>query len=156
MRKAIVYYSYGNNTKKIVDEITKSLKADVYRIEPKIPFTEDYDLLVKQEEEKQGQNEIIEIENLKLNLKDYEMIILGTPVWWYTMASPVRSFLNKYDLSDKVIVPFATNGGWIGTTFEDIKKYAKGATVKNELSIKFDGKNMETSLVGVTDWIDSI
>ena len=155
-RKAIVYYSYSNNTKKIVDEIIKSVKADVYEIKPIIPYPDDYELLVKQEEHKQGKEEVVEIEDLKINLKDYDTIILGTPVWWYTMSSPIRSFLKNNDFTGKTIIPFATNGGWVGTTFEDIKKYAPGATIKNEMNIRFDGGKLETSLVGITDWIDSI
>ena len=97
-RKAIVYYSYSNNTKKIVDEIIKSVKADVYEIKPVIPYPDDYEILVEQEEHKQGKEEVVEIEDLKINLKDYDTIILGTPVWWYTMAPPVRSFLKNNDL----------------------------------------------------------
>ena len=155
-KKAIVYYSYGNNTKKIVDEILKVINADVYEIKPKTPFIDDYETFVRQEENKQGQEEIIEIENTNIKLKEYDTIILGTPVWWYTMSSPIRSFLKQNDLTGKTIIPFATNGGDVGTTFEDIKKYAPGATVKNEMEIRFNGNNMETSLVGVTDWIDSI
>ena len=155
-RKAIVYYSYSNNTKKMVDEIIKSVKADVYEIKPIIPYPDDYELLVEQEEHKQGKEEVVEIEDLKINLKDYDTIILGTPVWWYTMAPPVRSFLKNNDLSGKTIIPFITNGGWIGTTLEDINKLTKGAHVKNEIDIVFEDSNMKTSLVGLTDWIDSI
>ena len=155
-RKAIVYYSYSNNTKKIVDEIIKTVKADVYEIKPVIPYPDDYELLIEQEEHKQGKEEVVEIEDLKINLKDYEIIILGTPVWWYTMAPPVRSFLKNNDLSGKTIIPFITNGGWIGTTLEDINKLTKGAHVKNEIDIVFEDNNMKTSLVGLTDWIDSI
>ena len=155
-KKAIVYYSYGNNTRKIVDEILKTINADVYEIKPKTPFIDDYETFVKQEENKQGQDEIIEIDYPNIKLKEYDTIILGTPVWWYTMSSPIRSFLKQNDFTGKTIIPFATNGGWIGTTFEDIKKAAPGATIKNEMDIKFNGNNMETSLVGVTDWIDSI
>lgn len=155
-KKAIVYYSYGNNTRSIVNLIEESVKADVYEIKPKTPFLDDYDAFVAQEEKKQGVEEIIEIENPHIKVKDYDIIILGTPVWWYTMSSPIRSFLKNNDFTGKIIIPFATNGGWIGTTFEDIKKCAPGATVKNEMNIKFDGNKLETSLVGITDWIDSI
>ena len=155
-KKAIVFYSYGNNTKKIVDEILKVVKADVYEIKPVNPFPEDYQTLVDMEENKQGQDELIEITDSNIKLKEYDTIILGTPVWWYTMASPIRSFLKKNDFTGKTIIPFITNGGFIGTTLEDIKKYTPGATVKNEIDIKFNGNNLETSLVGVTDWIDSI
>lgn len=155
-KKAIVYFSYGDNTKRIVNEIKESVKADVYEIKPKIPFINNPDILVKQEEQKQGQNEIIEIEDPHIKLKEYDIIILGTPVWCYTMSSPIRSFLNNNNFSGKTIIPFATSWGEVGTTFEDIKRYAKGATVKNEMSIIFNGNNLETSLVGITDWIDSI
>lgn len=155
-KKAIVYYSYSNNTKKIVDEIVKSVNADIYEIKPVIPYTDDYELLVEQEENKQGKNEEVEIEDLKLNLKDYDIILLGTPVWWYTMAPPVRTFLKNNDFTGKTIIPFITNGGWIGTTLEDINKLTKGAHVKNEIDIVFEDNNMKTSLVGLTDWIDSI
>ena len=72
------------------------------------------------------------------------------------MAPPVRSFLKNNDLSGKTIIPFITNGGWIGTTLEDINKLTKGAHVKNEIDIVFEDSNMKTSLVGLTDWIDSI
>lgn len=155
-KKAIVYYSYGNNTKKIVDEILKTVNADVYEIKPVTPYPEDYQTLVDQEENKQGTNEIIEITDSNIKLKEYDVIILGTPVWWYTMAPPIRSFLDKNDFTGKTIIPFVTNGGLVGTTFEDIKKYAKGAVIKNEMDIKFNGNNLDTSLVGITDWIDSI
>lgn len=65
----------------------------------------------------------VEIEPINVDLNSYNVIILGTPVWWYTMTPPVRAFLKKYDLSGKVIIQFATNGGWLGTTLDDIKKY---------------------------------
>ena len=47
-KKAIVYYSYGNNTRKIVDELLKTINADVYEIKPKTPFIDDYETFVKQ------------------------------------------------------------------------------------------------------------
>ena len=60
-----------------------------------------------------------EIKPLNIDLGKYDEVILGTPVWWYTFAPAMHTFLKKNDLSGKTIYPFATNGGWIGHTFKD-------------------------------------
>ena len=46
-----------------------------------------------------------------MNHADYDVIVLGTPVWWYTFAPAVKTFLESNDFSQKTIFPFATNGG---------------------------------------------
>ena len=125
-------------------------------IKPVIPYTNDYQKLVDEEENKMHQEEMVEIEPININLSDYDTIILGTPVWWYTMTPPIRTFLKKYDLSGKVIVPFATNGGWLGTTFDDIKKYSPNSQVENPISIKFNENDLVTSDVEISAWINSL
>lgn len=55
-----------------------------------------------------------EIKPLNVNVEAYDRMILGSPVWWYTFAPAMKTFLNTYDLSGKKVFPFATNGGWIG------------------------------------------
>lgn len=102
------------------------------------------------------QEEMVEIEPININLSDYDTIILGTPVWWYTMTPPVRSFLKNNDLTDKTIIPFATNGGWLGTTFDDIKKYAPNSKVENAMNIKFNEHTLETSHSIINNWISSL
>lgn len=85
--------------------------------------------------------EIIEIKDIVINFNDYYRILIGTPVWWYTMTPPIRSFLNKYknELANKYIQVFATNGGWLGHTIEEINEYVK---VNNYVNLEFDGKNI--------------
>ena len=46
-----------------------------------------------------------------LNLKDYDVIFLGYPIWWNLCPRPVNTFLEKYDFSGKTVIPFATSGG---------------------------------------------
>lgn len=154
--KAIIYYSYDNNTKKIVEEIIKENEIDVYEIKPIEKFNENREEFEKEQELIKDLEKIIEIEELNINLDNYDELIIGTPVWWYTMSSPIRSFLKKYDLSNKTIIPFATNEGGLGTTFEDFKKYCPNSEIKNEMSIKFKNNELETNLVGLTDWINSL
>ena len=64
MKKAIVYYSYSGNTKSIVD----------------MPYSNDYDEVVDLGQEEVNSNTLREIEDININLDNYDTIILATPV----------------------------------------------------------------------------
>ena len=85
-----------------------------------------------------------------MNHADYDVIVLGTPVWWYTCSPAMRAFLTAHDLS----------GGWIGHTFKDIaascKAEEKGVTIKKGLNLRFDGNAMRTPQSELNGWISAI
>ena len=63
----------------------------------------------------QGQREVDEgfqpeIKPLSVNVADYDVVAIGTPTWWYTMAPAVLTFLNANDWSQKTVIPFMTHG----------------------------------------------
>ncbi|MDY5564018.1 MAG: flavodoxin, partial [Candidatus Limivicinus sp.] len=61
----------------------------------------------------------------------YEVIFLGFPVWWYSIPAIIRSFMEAYDFSGKVIVPFATSGSsGMGRSSRDIQRLCPGAKVQ--------------------------
>ena len=80
MKKAIVYYSYSGNTKTIVDMIKEKVSADVYEIKPKTPYSTDYDEVVDLGQDEVNSNTLREIENVDINLDNYDTVILATPV----------------------------------------------------------------------------
>ena len=82
-----------------------------------MPYSNDYQTVVDDEQNSEASNHIPEIKDININLDEYDTIILGTPVWWYRPCPAIRAFLTKYDLSNKTIIPFATNAGWLGRTF---------------------------------------
>lgn len=155
MKTLVVYYSYSGNTKQVVDMIKEKKNFDVLEIKPVNAYSDDYQKVVDAEEAKMDMNEIIEIKDVNVNLDEYEKVLLGTGVWWYKITPAIRSFLSKYDLKDKVIVPFITNGGWLGNSLEEVKRYANKSTIKDAITIKFNGNTMEDS-DKVKSWIDSL
>lgn len=155
MKTLVVYYSYSGNTKKVVDMIKEKKNFDVLKIKPVNDYSDDYQKVVDDEEAKMDMNEIIEIKDVNVNLDYYDRILLGTGVWWYKITPAIRSFLNKYDLKDKVIVPFITNGGWLGEALDDVKRYAKESTIKDAITIKFNGNTMEDTNK-VKSWIEGL
>ena len=156
MNTLILYYSYGGNTRQIVEHMQQKLGCDICEIETKIPYTGGYDSVVSQGQQEVEDGFEPEVKPLDKNISDYHTIIIGTPVWWYTYAPAVKTVLSSADWSGKTIYPFATNGGWIGHTFKDFEKACGGAAVKKGLNIRFDEHTLRTSLSEADKWIDKI
>lgn len=83
---------------------------------------------------------------------------MGFPTWWYRPAPVVRAFLKNNDLTGKNIVPFATNAGWLGRSFTEVKKLCPKSIVKNEMNIVFESYsyNLQTEMSEVENWIKSL
>lgn len=155
-KKLIVYFTYTNNTKKIAEDIKAKLNCDILEIKPVKPYDKDYDTVVRLEQNNETAKKTPDIEKIDIDLNKYDEIILGSPVWWYTIAPVIRTFLKQNDLSGKKIVPFATNGGWIGRTFKEIRYLCPNSNVENEMNIVFEGSELSTPKKEVENWINSL
>lgn len=156
MKTLIVYYSYTGNTKKIAEMIQNNIGGDIIRIEPVNPYNGDYNTVAEQGHNEVKQGYMPEIKSLNININNYDTIILGTPVWWYTFAPAVKTFLKNTEFSGKTVYPFATNGGWIGHTFEDIEKVCKNGKVKSGINIRFNNDKLITPVSDIENWIKKI
>lgn len=156
MKKLVVYYSYGENTKGIAEKIAKETGADIVRIETVVPYEGSYNDVVNQGQDEVEAGYCPEIKPLSVDISKCDTIILGTPVWWYTFAPAMHTFLKSQDWSGKTVYPFATNGGWIGHTFKDFKNICHGADVKSGLNIRFDEKTLRTPMKEIENWIHKI
>ena len=157
-KKLVVYFSYTGHTKMITDKIKEKLDCDILKIETVVPYSTDYDTVVNDEQNSERSNFLPEIKDININLDNYDEIILGTPVWWYRPAPAIRSFLTKYDLTGKTVIPFATNAGWLGKTFIEIKNMCPNSNVKNNMNIVFESysDNLVTSEKEIEQFIDSL
>lgn len=158
MNKLIVYFSYTGNTRIIAYKIKDKLNCDILEIETVIPYSSDYQTVVDDQQNSEASNHLPEIKDINVDLTKYDEIILGTPVWWYRPVPAIRTFLTQNDLSNKVIKPFATNAGWLGRTFDEIKSLCPNSKVENELNIVFESYSdkLVTSEDYIETWIDSI
>lgn len=158
IKRLIIYHTYATHTRMVAKMIQEKLNCDILELKPKIPFSSDYQSVVDEYQNNSIKDKEIQIEEINVDLDDYQEIILGTPVWWYTMTPVIASFLKKYDLSGKIIYPFATNAGWIGHTFQDIKKLCNSSVVKNGLNVLFTTKHVENKMLTkeqeIDEWIN--
>ena len=92
-------------------------------------------------------------------MADYDVIAVGTPTWWYTMAPAVLSFLKTFDWNGKTVIPFQTHGGWPGHVMKDMKNICKGADFSHEMKVQFDssgGSELVTADAKIEAWIAQI
>ena len=130
----IAYFSASGVTARTAKQIADASGADLYEIRPEQPYTSaDLDWMDKKSRSTIEMNDPSsrpEIVEPLPDVREYDNILLGFPVWWYTCPAIIRTFLEGLDLHGKKLVPFATSGGSdLGDTAEHLKEYAPGAEV---------------------------
>ena len=98
----VVYYSWSNgNTKRIAEQLTNGTGADIARIETTEPYSGSHEDVVEQGKREVEAGFMPQINPISVNLADYDVIAIGTPTWWYTMAPAVLTFLTTNDFNRK-------------------------------------------------------
>lgn len=111
MKKAVVFYSLSGNTQAAAKEIAEGIGADLIELKLVKPFPTE-----KSKQLALGGMQAMfgmkpAIQELSKNIKEYDELILGTPIWAGTIAASVHSFLNKYQVLDKIVAVFTFSGG---------------------------------------------
>lgn len=150
----IAYFSCTGTTEKVADAIAKVSDGKLYRITPAMAYTSaDLDWNDKKRRstvEMTTENSRPELSGEHIDMKNYDIIFLGYPIWWDLCPRPVNTFLEKYDFSGKLVIPFATSGGsTITNSVKQLKKlYPK--IVWNE------GKLLNGEIREATEWSKQI
>lgn len=110
-RKILVaYFSATGNTQRLAEQIVAATGADVFRIEAKEPYAANpYDDSDRIQNESYN-NLRPEVASMPDNIADYDVIFIGSPIWWHNPAMVVCTFLDNCDLKGKIVVPFFTYG----------------------------------------------
>ena len=150
----VAYFSWGGNTKSIAEKIQAKTGADIFRIEPVTPYPQDYNEtaygIAKEQKDK---NIHPPINNT--DVSPYDVVFVGTPAWWYTMAPPVMTFLEQNNFEGKTIIPFVTHGGGGGYTIDkDMEKLAKGAKVLSSFVVYERGDSKTDD--EITKWLNEL
>lgn len=119
----VLYYSQTGNTKMVAEEIAKHLNADIEEITMVNPYDTSFQATIERCKEEMVQGITPEINPMKSDPTQYDIIFLGYPVWFGTYAPPVTTWLSGVDLSGKKLVPFCTFGsGGLESSAADLAK----------------------------------
>ena len=124
-KRIVAYFSASHKTKNVAEKIVNVIDADIFEIEPKEKYTSAdlnwNDKNSRSSIEMNDKNYRPEIVSA-LDVTDYDEIIIGFPVWWYTAPTIINTFIEESNLEGKTVIPFCTSGGsGIGACEDDLK-----------------------------------
>ena len=151
----IAYFSWSGNTEQVAQFIQAATGADVFKIEPATPYTDDYNALLDIARQEQADNARPELAAQVENWENYDVIFVGYPNWWSDVPMAVYTFLESYDFKDKTLVPFNTSAsGGFGRSLSGLEKSASGAAVLEGIS--FTERTLGDAQSEVTAWLDEL
>lgn len=154
-KRLVAYFSASGTTKKVAEIIAEAAKADLYEITPRIPYTkEDLNWMDKKSRSSMEMNDKKfrpEMLEKKVDVREYDEIILGFPIWWYVAPTIVNTFLEKFDFAGKKIILFATSGGsGFGNTVKELQISAQDAVIE-------EGKMLNhVSRQQIAEWVKTL
>jgi len=128
----VIYFSATGVTEDVAETIVDITKLPSYQIVPKVPYTtEDLNRDNKEcraAKECRGDLPLPEIGSKDIDLSKYSVIFLGFPIWYKEEPPMMHSFIDKYDLTGKTVIPFSTSwGSGIATAQSNLSKDVPGA-----------------------------
>ncbi len=156
----VIYYSFTGNSKKVAEYVKEKLNADILELEPKEPFSSDYDEVVREWQNNDVKRDV-EIKPVNMDLSKYKKVVLITSTWWYGITPVMKKFLKDHDLSNKDVIVASSNAGWIGHCFKDYKTLLPNSNIKGELDLRFSAEDekrdeMLTSKEEIDNWIEKL
>lgn len=128
----IAYFSHTGTTEAAAREIQEMAGGDLFEITVTDAYPDSYQATVDRARAELDANARPALSSSVPNMEDYDVILLGYPIWWHTEPMAVNTFLESYDLTGKRILPFCTSGGSsIEESMPDLRAIAeaRGASV---------------------------
>jgi flavodoxin len=149
-----VFYSHSGNTRALARQIQTEAGGDLVEILPATPYPSDYNTVVNQAKQELQSGYKPALKTKVENIESYDVILVGSPNWWNTVAPPVMSFLSEHKLSEKAVFPFITHeGSGLGRSTADIASLCPGATVLDGLAVR--GGRVKAAQPVVAQWLHS-
>ena len=160
-KKLIIYFSRADenyavgyinkgNTEIIAEYVQDLTGADLFKVEPLVPYAKDYNTCIKEAKQRIGNAPIKE----KLtDISAYNTVFIMSPIYWGTYAPEMETALHGLDFAGKTVRVISTHeGSGLSSMVSDVKNLCKGANVQdNGLAIK--GSKAKGSRKAVAEWL---
>lgn len=140
------------NTEIVAEKIKKITNADIFKVEPVNKYPYNYHECCDVAKKELTENARPKIVNYLDKIDEYEVIYIGSPIWWGHIAMPMFTALERLNFEGKIVKLFITHeGSGLGDCPKDIEKLCKGADIRKGIAIRGSNANEADELV--EDWI---
>lgn len=157
----VLYCSRTSNTERVAQLIRTTLDCDILEVEPQTPYDEDYNSMLER-----SQKELADIRQgnyppIKTSVEafdDYDIVFIGYPIWYGSMATPMQTFLHSHTakLAGKRIALFATSGSsGISTSVGEARSLCPDATVMDR-TLLLTSSSLSQMATRVPAWLEEI
>ena len=109
----VAYFSATGNTEGIAQQLAEGLEADLYEIVPETPYTSDdlnySDNSSRSSVEMDDPDARPGISGSVENMEQYDVVLIGYPIWWGEAPRIMSTFIESYDFSGKTLAAFCTS-----------------------------------------------
>ena len=149
MQSLVTYYSRSNITKRLAEDIAGKLNCDIEEIKPKVNYEGKLGYARGAKDGATGK--IVELESLKYNPQDYDVVYIGAPVWAGKVANPVISYLKQNEGKFNNVKFFLTAGS---RGFESSFKQMEDSSIKPLKTLQLTTKEVKKENYDLTSFLD--
>lgn len=146
-------YINKGNTEIIAEYIKDIVGADIFKVEPLIPYSANYMECIEEAKER-TKNHNAPIKEVLPDISNYEVIYIGSPIYWGGMPEELFTALKGLDFSGKIIKPFTTHeGSGLSSVPRQLNEICIGAEFKPGLAIL--GSQVSNAKSTVAEWLNN-
>lgn len=153
----VVYYSASGSTKDVAEKIANNLNADLFEIVPEDIYTSEDLNWTNENSRVSREHDDESLRDVKLttvkvnNWEDYDIVLIGYPIWWGIAAWPVDTFVKSNNFEGKTVIPFCTSASsGLGQSGKILEKLAGSGNWKEGHRFSSNASSSD-----IKSWTDS-
>ena len=160
-RYLVLFASRTNNTERVAQLIQTTLDCGMLEVEPETAYDNDYNAMLERSQEELAairQGNYPPIKTSLENFDDYDIVFVGYPIWYSSMATSMQTFLHEHaaKLAGKRIALFATSGSsGISTSVSEARSLCPEATVIDR-TLLLTSSGLSQMATRVPAWLEEI
>lgn len=160
-RYLVLYASRTSNTERVSQSIRTTLDCDILEVEPQTPYDDNYNSMLTRAQEELAairQGHFPPIKTSVENFDAYDIVFVGYPIWYSSMATPMQTFLHSHasKLAGKRIVLFATSGSsGISASVNEARSLCPDATIIDR-TLLLTSSGLSQMATRVPSWLEEI
>lgn len=156
----IAYYSRTGTTRELANQIQQRIGGDLFELRTAHSYPREYRATTHQAKREQQENFRPRLTAEVQNMEVYDTVYIGFPNWWGTLPMVFFSFLERYDLAGKKIVPFCTHeGSHFGGSLGDVGALCPKSTLLEGIALRGGGVEKvqsNSARAEVVQWLKKI